>query len=134
MQWPITVVTTNDVRTDGRHMLDGINPTSGDISAYGAAQRLQATEKGATDFRLGSVHGVPASPPPEVLRALDSAARVDDELRSRGLRVSFDQQADGSVRVGVVDQGSGDLVGVASSASHALDVFSGDAPLVDLTA
>jgi hypothetical protein len=114
-------------------MLDGINPTSGDISAYGAAQRLQATEKGAADFRLGSIHGVPASPPPEVLRALDSAARVDDELRSRGLRVSFDQQDDGSVRVGVVDE-SGDLVGVASSPSHALDVFSGDASLVDLTA
>lgn len=114
-------------------MLDGINPTSGDISAYGAAQRVQATEKAASDFSLATVHGVPASPPTEVLRALDSAARVDDELRSRGLRVSFDQQDDGSVRVGVVDE-SGSLVGVASSATHALDVFSGDAPLVDLTA
>lgn len=113
-------------------MLDGIHPSSGDISAYGAAQRLQATEKAAS-FNLATVHGVPASPPPEVLRALDSAARVDDELRSRGLRVSFDQQDDGSVHVGVVDE-TGSLVGVASSPSHALDVFSGDAPLVDLTA
>jgi hypothetical protein len=114
-------------------MLDGIHPSTGDISTYGAAQRLQATEKGAVDFRLATVHGVPASPPPEVLRALDSAARVDDELRSRGLRVSFDAQDDGSVHVGVVD-GDGALVGAARSPSYALDVFSGDAPLTDLLA
>ncbi|HVW18238.1 MAG TPA: glycosyltransferase [Solirubrobacteraceae bacterium] len=129
---PITVG-DDDARTDGRDMLDGIQPSSGDISTYGAAQRLQATEKGAVDFRLATVHGVPASPPPEVLRALDSAARVDDELRSRGLRVSFDAQHDGSVHVGVVDEG-GALVGAAASPSHALDVFSGEVPLADLFA
>jgi hypothetical protein len=87
-------------------MLDRIPPaSSGDIATYGAARQVRETERVASGFRLASLHGLPTTPPAEVLRALDGAARVDVELRSRGLSVSFDVQPEGSVRVRVVDGG-----------------------------
>lgn len=114
-------------------MLDKIGPaSSGDINIYGAARQVRETDRGAA-FRLRSVSGVPATPPAEVLRALDGAARVDEELRSRGLSVSFDVQPKGDVRVRVVDDASGSVVRELAPA-HALDAISGEAPLADLTA
>ena len=111
-------------------MLDGIQPVStGEIDTVGAARHvLQTEQQSASGFRLvASGDGVPQSPPPEVLRALDSAARVHGELRSRGLNVSFDTQPQGGVRVRVVDDG-GQVVNEVSP-TRALDVLSGDAPV-----
>jgi hypothetical protein len=111
-------------------MLDRIAPAStGDISTY--ARQIRATEQAAS-FRLSGVPGVPATPPAEVLHALDGAARVDEELRSRGLSVSFDAQPEGGLRVRIVDSGGSVVSDMAPA--EALDALSGDTPLDDLTA
>jgi hypothetical protein len=113
-------------------MLDRLGPaSSGDINIYGAARRVSETDR-AGAFKLRAVSGVPATPPAEVLNALDSAQRVDHELRSRGLSVSFDTQADGGVRVSVVDSDGQVVRDLAPSA--ALDAISGSSPLATLTA
>lgn len=112
-------------------MLDRIPPAStGDYTTYGAARQVQATERGAGGFRLSGPHGVPTSPPAEVLRALDSAARVGEELRSRGLSVSFDVQPEGDVRVRVVDAGGAVVHELAPA--RALDAVS-EGSVDDLT-
>ena len=73
-------------------MLDRLGPaSSGDMNILGAARRVSETDR-AGSFKLRAVAGVPATPPAEVLNALDSAQRVDGELTSRGLSVSFDVQ------------------------------------------
>ena len=113
-------------------MLDRLGPaSSGDMNIYGAARRVSETDR-AGSFKLRAVAGVPATPPAEVLNALDGAQRVDHELRSRGLNVSFDVQPQGGVRVRVVD-GSGQVVRDLGP-SAALDAITGDAPLSTLTA
>lgn len=113
-------------------MLDRLGPaSSGDINIYGAARRVSETDR-AGSFKLQTVAGVPATPPAEVLQALDGAQRVDQELRARGLSVSFDTQPAGGVRVRVVD-GSGSIVRELGP-SEALDAISGEAPLSTLTA
>jgi hypothetical protein len=111
-------------------MLDRIPPVAtGDSSTYGAARKVQATERGAS-FRLTAVPGTPATPPAEVLNALDGAARVDEELRSRGLTVSFDVQPKGDVRVRISDSSGAVLHDLAPA--HALDALSGESSLDDL--
>jgi hypothetical protein len=102
-----------------------------DLSAYGAARQVQATERVAK-FRLIQNPDFPSTPPPDVLSGLDSAALVHEELHSRGLNVSFDVQPDGGVRVSVLDE-TGAVVR-AFSPAQGLDVLSGELPLDDLDA
>jgi hypothetical protein len=104
---------------------------TGDLSAYGAARHVRNTEQTAK-FRLSQNTGFPASPPADVLSGLDSAARLHDELHSRGLNVSFDVQPDGGVRVSVLDE-SGAVV-KAFSPAEGLDALSGELPVDDLDA
>jgi hypothetical protein len=113
-------------------MLDGIPPaSSGDISTYSAARKVQETERAST-FRLVGSTGASATPPAEVLHALDAAARVHEDLQSRGLSVSFDVQPKGDVRVSIVDSG-GSVVRQLAPA-HALEALNGDSSIDDLTA
>jgi hypothetical protein len=100
----------------GGSMLNGIPPIGTTDARYVAARRLQANEREGT-FSVSTASG----PPPEVLDALDGAARVHDELRSAGLSVSFDVQAAGNVRVRVTD-GSGNVVHDLQPA-HALQLL-----------
>ena len=85
-------------------MLNGLPPIGATDARYAAARRLQANDREGA-FSVSTTSG----PPPEVLAALDGAARVHDELRSAGLSVSFDVQPEGDVRVRVSD-GSGNVV------------------------
>jgi hypothetical protein len=113
-------------------MLDGIPPASaGDISTFSAARNVRATERTAA-FRLAGSAGALATPPAEVLHALDAAARVHEDLQSRGLSVAFDVQPKGDVRVRIVDSG-GSVVRELAPAK-ALDALNGDSSVDDLTA
>ncbi|HVU78256.1 MAG TPA: hypothetical protein VHC67_11775 [Gaiellaceae bacterium] len=108
-------------------MIDRLRPAwSGDISISGARNAAPAA-KGA--FKLTAPGGVPATPPAEVLKALDTCQGVDAELRSRGLRVSF-SQGDGGLGMSIVDA-HGSVV-KELNATQALDVFSGVGSLDDL--
>jgi hypothetical protein len=111
-------------------MLDRIAPGSaGDMDIYGAARQVRDTDR-AGSFRLKAVSGVPATPPSEVLNALDGAQRVDQELSSRGLSVSFDTQPDGGVTMRLLDT-DGSVVNDLQP-TQALAAISGDAPITDL--
>jgi hypothetical protein len=113
-------------------MLDRLGPaSSGDMNILGAARRVSETDR-AGAFKLKAVSGVPATPPAEVLNALDGAQRVDAELSSRGLSVSFDVQPGGDVRVRVLDRSGATVRDLAPS--EALDAISGSTPLATLTA
>lgn len=93
-----------------------IPPVSAMDPRFEAARRLQTHGREGT-FTVSQ----PGGPPPEVLDALDGAARVHDELRAHGLSVSFDVQPEGDVKVSVVD-GSGNVVRDLAPA-HALALF-----------
>lgn len=55
-------------------------------------------------FRLEQASAIPATPPPEVLQALDNAARVLEELASRRLSLHFEyDDAINQVRVQVTN-------------------------------
>lgn len=111
-------------------MLDRIGPGStGEMDMYGAARQVRDTDR-AGSFRLKSVPGVPATPPAEVLNALEGAQRVDQELSSRGLSLSFDTQPDGGVQVRLLDS-DGAVVNDLRP-SQALAAISGETPLLEL--
>jgi hypothetical protein len=102
----------------------------GDLDPYGAARNVRATERSVTKFRLVSGPEVPASPPADVLNALDSAARVHEELQARGLNVAFDLHPNGGVQISVLDRRG--AVVRAFPAAAGLDALSGDLPLDEL--
>ena len=93
-----------------------IPPVSAMDPRFEAARRLQSHGREGT-FTVPDSSG----PPPEVLDALDGAARVHDELRAHGLSVSFDVQPEGDVKVRVIDE-SGNVVHDLAPA-HALALF-----------
>jgi hypothetical protein len=103
-------------------MSNGIPPIgSGDYYAQPTSiRRAQPSGAAAAPFSMAK-NGVPSTPPAEVLAALDGAARVHQELSSRGLSVSFDVQPEGDVHVSVVDS-TGNVVHQLSPA-RALDVL-----------
>jgi hypothetical protein len=114
-----------------RPMMDGIPPVPrGGIDAYDAARRVRETERGGASFSLAPTGDVPASPPAEVLAGLDGAARVEQQLRERGLRVAFELQPEGDVRVSVVDT-AGTVVRELPPA-HALDLLSDESRFAEL--
>jgi hypothetical protein len=108
-------------------MIDRLRPVpTGDISVSGP----RAASKGAkASFKLAAPTGVPATPPAEVLKALDTCQGVDQDLRDRGLRVSFSQ---GGSPLGMSIVDTNGTVVKELSPTQALDVFSGVGSLDDL--
>jgi hypothetical protein len=61
--------------------------------------------QGPGAFRLERASAIPATPPPEVLEALDNAARVLEELAARRLTLHFEyDEAVNQVRVQVTNE------------------------------
>jgi hypothetical protein len=137
-EWDRSVDESNVSQPNEQTMIDKTPPLlpTSDLSAYGAARHVRATEQQSAKFRLlkspDAGQDLPASPPADVLSGLDSAARLHDELHSRGMNVSFDVQPDGGVRVSVLDS-TGNVVR-NYSAAHGLDALSGENPVDDLYA
>ncbi|HZO96362.1 MAG TPA: hypothetical protein VFB42_03225 [Gaiellaceae bacterium] len=112
-------------------MVEGTPPLGyAGAAGYAAARRAQAAERSAPGFDLPVPDGVPATPPAEVLAALDGAARVHEELRARGLAVTFDVGPEGDVVVRVVDD-AGAVVRELPPA-EALDVLRSEAGVEEL--
>ena len=106
-------------------MIDGITP-SNDISRT-TAPRAPATGRPRGVESTTTAGALPASPPAEVLDALDTAARVLEDLRTKQINLSFSTEGDGGVkRVRVeVRDASGALVREIPP-RHLLDLLAGD--------
>ena len=112
-------------------MINGLGPLDGAGAASQAAgaRRAQASKPA---FSLPVDNGIPPTPPPEVLQALDRVQRVAGELQSRGLHVSFDVDETERARVQVVDANGGVVRQIP--VARALDLLGGDRPLGELIA
>lgn len=73
---------------------------------------------------------VEASPPPEVLEALDAAQAVQAELDRRGLSVSFD--TDDTGRLGISIRSADGTLLRSYSPGEALEALGGEEPLAEL--
>ena len=109
-------------------MLNGPQPPgAGNIDVF---TRPRTTKPAAADKAaftpLDPAKGIPASPPPDALFALDRAAKVANDLRDRRLDVRFATPPQGPVYAKIVDDG-GNVVREISIA-RALDLLSGDGP------
>lgn len=107
-------------------MIDGVGSTN-------EALRLTGTRSAATPGQTKAVQGgvdgrVPPSPPPEVLDALDTAARVLEGLRAAQVSLRFSVEGEGALRQVKVEvrDGNGALVREIPP-QRLLDVLSGDA-------
>jgi hypothetical protein len=122
--------TTDSPERMEKPMLEKIPSTAArHVDVYGAARRVQASEQSRKTFSVASPK-VPSSPPAEVLAALDGVARVEAQLSQRGLRVSYDVEPRGEVRVSVVNAdgavvrrlGPADALEVLSDASRVAEI------------
>jgi len=112
--------------------MSGLGPIDRALAAQvGTVRRAQAGATQKASFSLPIDTGIPASPPAEVLRALDRVQRVANELHARGLGVSFDVDETSRARVRVVDSKGGIVREIP--VVRALDLLSGDQPLGELT-
>lgn len=105
-----------------------IEPTGLTTAPQGAARRSR-TAAVTEDTFSRSAGDVPASPPPEVLEAVDAAGRVARELHEQGRELRFtppSESGDGRVRVEVRDLDGNVLRTIPPS--ELLDLASG-APL-----
>jgi hypothetical protein len=113
---------------EGSLMIDRITPST-PLEAPAASR--PAARKDA-EFKLQAVEtlpgGVPATPPPEVLYALDRAQSVIAELASRqvSMRISVDEETS-KIKVALYD-GEGRLIREVP-ASHAAAMLSGERPV-----
>jgi len=106
-------------------MIDGIS-SSNDVSRVTAPRTSAPSRPRGVESPSGGV-AVPDSPPAEVLDALDAAARVLDDLRTKQVNLSFSVEGEGGlkrVRVEVRDA-SGALVREIPP-RHLLDLLAGD--------
>ena len=111
--------------------MSGLGPIDRALAAQvGTVRRAQAGATQKAAFSLPIDTGIPASPPPEVLQALDRVQRVAHELHARGLGVNFDVDETQRARVRVVDAQGGVVREIP--VARALDLLSGDQPLPDL--
>jgi hypothetical protein len=109
-------------------MLNAPQPSgAGNIDRLAAAPPARTGATGKAFAPLDPATGLPSSPPAEVLAALDRAAKVAHELRSRRLDVQFDAPGGGPVRVKVVDDAGRVLHTIP--VARALDLLSGDGPV-----
>jgi hypothetical protein len=109
-------------------MLESVPPVAaGDTDSCGAARAVPPAAQTQKTFKLLANEGISATPPPEVLKALDTLQSAQQELASRGLSVSFDLGADGAVQLSLLDS-SGAVIKQYSPA-EGLDALSGEAPI-----
>jgi hypothetical protein len=113
-------------------VIDGIGPNDGPRRAQQAPAARKAAPAAARFSLAPSDTGIPATPPPEVLQALDRVQRVARELRSQGLDVRFGIDETQGAKVQIVDA-EGNVVRDVPVV-QALDLLSGDQPLADLRA
>jgi hypothetical protein len=99
-----------------------------DLGSPGCAAAACSDEGSQTDFELDD--DVAASPPPEVLEALDAAQAVQAELDRRGLSVSFDTDDAGRLGISIRDARGAQLR--AYSPREALEALGGEDPLEEL--
>ena len=110
-------------------MIDRVSPTSPETPAVSSTRPVARKD---SEFRLESVEtlpgGVPKTPPPEVLYALDRAQSVLAELASRQVRmhISVDEETD-RIRFALYDS-EGKLIREVPP-SHATAVLAGDRPV-----
>ena len=108
----------------------GIEPTSFTPASQGAARTPRTAAPAGVEDTFTVSHGdVPASPPPEVLEAMDAAGRVARELHETGRELRFTPPPEGEhgrVRVEVCDLDGNVLRAIPPS--ELLDVAAG-APL-----
>jgi hypothetical protein len=110
-------------------MIDRVSPTSPETPAVSSTRPVARKD---VEFTLQSVEtlpdGVPKTPPPEVLYALDRAQSVLAELASRhvSMHVSVDEETD-RIKVALYD-GEGKLIREVPP-SHATAVLSGERPV-----
>ena len=92
-----------------------------------APQRAPGSGKAQGVDTSGAAGAFPATPPPEVLDALDTAARVLGDLKSRQLSLNFSVEGSGALkRIHVeVRDGTGALVREIPP-RHLLDLLAGD--------
>ena len=111
-------------------MIDRVSPSTPPETPAVSPTKPAARKDG--EFKLEAVEtlpgGVPRTPPPEVLYALDRAQSVLAELASRqvSMRISVDEQTD-RIRVALYD-GDGKLIREVPPA-HATAVLSGERPV-----
>jgi hypothetical protein len=107
-------------------MLDGIRPVqnTGTTNKTSAPQRA---EQAAAPFSVPADSGIPATPPAEVLRALDNVQRVASALNQRGLEIRFDRTDAQDVSAKVVDVNGRVVRDIP--VNHALDVLAGETQL-----
>lgn len=114
-------------------MIDRVTPSSAPETpvSHPVSQTTSAAPKHG-EFKLEAVDtlpgGVPATPPAEVLYALDRAQSVIAELASRqvNMRISVDEETD-RIKVALYD-GEGRLIREVP-ASHATAMLSGERPV-----
>jgi len=115
-------------------MIDRVSPSTppeAPAVSQSASPSRQADRKDR-EFKLESADtlpgGVPKTPPPEVLYALDRAQSVLAELASRqvSMHISVDEETD-KIRVALYD-GEGRLIREVP-ASHATAMLSGERPV-----
>jgi hypothetical protein len=114
-------------------MIDRVTPSSAPETpvSHPVSQTTSAAAK-TPEFKLEAVQtlpgGVPATPPAEVLYALDRAQSVIAELASRqvNMRISVDEETD-RIKVALYD-GEGRLIREVP-ASHATAMLSGERPV-----
>jgi hypothetical protein len=118
---------------EGSLMIDRVSPSTPPETPV--SQPVSPTRPAAAkdaEFKLESVDklpgGVPKTPPPEVLYALDRAQSVLAELASRqvSMHISVDQETD-KIHVALYD-GEGKLIREVP-ASHATAMLSGERPV-----
>ena len=111
-------------------MIDRVSPSTSPEAPAVPPTKPAASKD--SDFKLHAVEtlpgGVPKTPPPEVLYALDRAQSVLAELASRqvSMHISVDEETD-KIRVALYD-GEGRLIREVP-ASHATAMLSGERPV-----
>jgi flagellar protein FlaG len=79
-------------------------PPLGSIGADPITPRTAAPKQTGAEFRLpgaASVKTIPATPPPDLLEQVTTAARVAEELRAMGRELHFEPPTAPGGRVGV---------------------------------
>ena len=112
-------------------MIDRVSPSTPPEGPANVSPTRPAAKKDS-EFKLQAVEtlpgGVPKTPPPEVLYALDRAQSVLAELASRqvSMRISVDEKTE-KIKVALYD-GDGKLIREVP-ASHATAMLSGERPV-----